>query len=93
MQSLTTFEKLEHKILTQCDANVDNRDDHNSSPCTSYRRAKNRANRLKQPNWMNNDILYEPRHEKMCLRESPTRLDTNRPAQPKKLARVLKFQL
>ena len=36
---------------------------------------------------------YEPRHEKMCLRESPTRLDTNRPAQPQKLARVLKFQL
>ena len=39
------------------------------------------------------DILYELRHEKMCLREFPTRPDTNRPAQPQKLARVLKFQL
>ena len=29
--------------------------------------------------------LFEPRHEKMCLRESPTRPDTNRPAQPQKL--------
>ena len=28
----------------------------------------------------------EPRHEKMCLRESPTRPDNNRPAQPQKLA-------
>ena len=37
--------------------------------------------------------LYEPRHEKMCLRESPTRRDTNRSAQPQKLARVLKFRL
>ena len=36
---------------------------------------------------------YEPRHEKMCLRESPTRPDTNRPAQPQKLARVLKFRI
>ena len=29
----------------------------------------------------------------MCLRESPTRPDINRPAQPQKLARVLKFRL
>ena len=36
---------------------------------------------------------FEPRHDKMCLREFPTRLDTNRPAQPQKLARVLKFRL
>ena len=35
----------------------------------------------------------EPRHDKMCLREFPTRPDTNRPAQPQKLARVLKFRL
>ena len=36
--------------------------------------------------------IDEPRHEKMCLRESPTSQDTNRPAQPQKLARVLKFR-
>ena len=36
---------------------------------------------------------YEPHHEKTCLREFPTRLDTNRPEQPQKLARVLKFRL
>ena len=36
---------------------------------------------------------FEPRHDKMCLREFPTRLDTNRPAQPQKLVRVLKFRL
>ena len=36
---------------------------------------------------------YEPRHEKMCLREFLTRPDTNQPAQPQKLARVLKFWL
>ena len=29
----------------------------------------------------------------MCLREFPTRPDTNRPAQLQKLARVLKFRL
>ena len=38
-------------------------------------------------------VLYEPRHDKMCLREFPTRPDTNRPAQPQQLARVLKFRL
>ena len=39
------------------------------------------------------NISFEPRHEKMCLRESPTRQDTNRLAQSQKLARVLKFRL
>ena len=29
---------------------------------------------------------HEPRHNKTCLREFPTRPDTNRPAQPQKLA-------
>ena len=43
--------------------------------------------------WCLSPNLFEPRHEKMCLQESPTRPDTNRPAQPQKLARVLKFQL
>ena len=38
-------------------------------------------------------ITIEPRHDKTCLREFPTRPDANRPAQPQKLARVLKFQL
>ena len=33
-------------------------------------------------------LLFEPRHDKTCLREFPTRHDTNRPAQPQKLARV-----
>ena len=33
----------------------------------------------------------EPRHDKTCLREFPTRPDTNWPAQPRKLSRVLKF--
>ena len=49
---ISTFEKLEHKTLMQCDANADaeavadtdadadDRGDFNSSPCTSYRRAK-----------------------------------------------------
>ena len=37
--------------------------------------------------------LFEPRHEKTCLREFPTRPDTNRPARPQKLARVSKFRL
>ena len=35
--------------------------------------------------------LSEPRHEKTCLREFPTRSDSNRPAQPQKLAWGLKF--
>ena len=41
------------------------------------------------------DILdsYEPRHDKTCLRDFPTRPDTNRPVQPQKLARVLKVWL
>ena len=38
-------------------------------------------------------IRTEPQHDKTCLREFPTRPDTNRPAQPQKLARVLKFPL
>ena len=37
--------------------------------------------------------IYEPWHDKMCLREFPTRPDTNWPAQPQKLVRVLKFRL
>ena len=41
----------------------------------------------------NESLCREPRHDKMCLREFPTRPDTNRPAQPQKLARVLKFWL
>ena len=37
------FWKLEYKTLSQCDGNADadDRGDCNSSPCTSYRRAKN----------------------------------------------------
>ena len=34
---------------------------------------------------------FEPRHEKMCLQESPTRQDTNWPAQLQRPARILKF--
>ena len=37
--------------------------------------------------------VNEPRHEKMCLRESPTRQDTNWPAQLQRPARILKFQI
>ena len=37
--------------------------------------------------------IIEPRHEKTCLQEFPTTPDTNPPAQPQKLARVLKFRL
>ena len=37
--------------------------------------------------------ITEPRHDKTCIREFPTRPDTNRPAQPQKLPRVLKFRL
>ena len=38
-------------------------------------------------------ILSEPCHEKICLRESPTRQDTNWPAQLQRQARILKFQI
>ena len=36
-----TFEKLAYKTLSQCDGKADDRGDCNSSPCTSYRWAKN----------------------------------------------------
>ena len=38
-------------------------------------------------------FIFEPRHEKMCLRESPTRQDTNWPAQLQRPARILKFRI
>ena len=38
-------------------------------------------------------VKNELRHEKTCLRESPTRPDTNRPAQPQKPATVTKFRI
>ena len=38
-------------------------------------------------------LSYEPRHEKMCLRESPTRQDTNWPAQLQRPATILKFRI
>ena len=37
--------------------------------------------------------VTEPCDDKMCLWESLTRPDTNRPAQLQRLARVLKFRL
>ena len=37
--------------------------------------------------------VYEPCHEKMCLRESQTRQDTNWPAQLQRPARILKFRI
>ena len=37
--------------------------------------------------------INKPRHDKTWLRKFPTRPDTNRPAQPQKLARVLTFRL
>ena len=37
--------------------------------------------------------IIDPRHDKTCLRDFSTRPDTNRLAQPKKLASVLKFRL
>ena len=43
--------------------------------------------------WRTTQQIFEPRHDKTCLREFPTRPDTNRPAQPQKLVRVLKFRL
>ena len=51
------------------------------------------GNKKTSPIQLRNDTIIEPRHDKMCLREFPTRPDTNRPAQPQKLARVLKFRL
>ena len=45
---------------------------------------------LKENNFIQ---LIESRHDKTCLREFPIRPDTNRPVQPQKLARVLKFRL
>ena len=43
------FHKLEHKTLTQCDAdmNVDDLGDYNSPPCATYRRAKNKQLAIK----------------------------------------------
>ena len=38
-------------------------------------------------------IEYEQPHDKTCLQEFPPTPDTNQPAQPQKLARVLKFRL
>ena len=38
-------------------------------------------------------LLYEPRHEKTCLREFPTGSDSNWPAQLQKLSGGLKFWL
>ena len=38
-------------------------------------------------------ITFEPRHEKICLRESPTRQDTNWPGQLQRPARILKFRI
>ena len=35
---------------------------------------------------MEDSIIIEPRHDKTCLREFPTRPETNRSAQPQKLA-------
>ena len=43
--------------------------------------------------WSSNFFLFEPRQNKTCLQEFPTRPDTNRPAQPQKLASVFKFRL
>ena len=40
----------------------------------------------------NKRTTIESRHDKTYLREFPTRPDTNRHAQPQKLARVLKFR-
>ena len=37
--------------------------------------------------------VFEPRHEKMGFRESPTRQDTNWPAQLQIPARILKFRI
>ena len=38
-------------------------------------------------------FVYEPRHEKMCLLESPTRQDTNWLAQLQRPVRILKFRI
>ena len=38
-------------------------------------------------------LSNEPRHEKMCLRESPTRQDTNWPAHLQRPATILKFRI
>ena len=38
-------------------------------------------------------ITTEPRHEKTCLRKSPTRQDTNWPAGLQKPARIYKFRI
>ena len=55
----------------------------------SHRKVRDVALCLKLPVAPGTANLFEPRHEKTC----PTRSDSNWPAQPQKLARVLKFRL
>ena len=49
--------------------------------------------RMGKVSWFSLCKVYEPRHEKTCLRVFPTRPDTNRSAHIQKLAKVLKFRL
>ena len=56
------------------------------------RMSNNSAGREKQDD-RHDFILNEPRHDKTCLRKFPTRPDTNLPARPQKLSKVLKFRL
>ena len=37
------LKKLAHKTLKQCDGDADYQGDYNSSPCTSYRQAKEKV--------------------------------------------------
>ena len=43
--------------------------------------------------WQSHCFLLGPRHDKTCLWEFLTRPNSNRPAQPQKLATVMKFRL
>ena len=49
----------------------------------------------KRDNISDGNLLHrnEPRHEKMCLRESPTRQDANWPAQLQRSPKILKFRV
>ena len=71
---------------------------HQAEKKTNKKKTKKKKKQTKKHDTFRSDAvsilyLYEPRHDKMCLREFPTRPDTNRPAPPQKLARVLKFRL
>ena len=94
-QKVVWVEETEKRSFLLDLLNAAGMSDYTPSPHPDQKNNNNKKNCCQTKIWrvwfLPYSHAYQPRHVKMCLWEFPTRPDTNRPAQPQKLAKSLEI--